>query len=87
MLCIPTENCTGDDFKCKNGICIAADLKCNGYNDCDDDSDETEGCGLTTSLTAGVIVGIVFAIICFFILACVFGVIYYRRRRYIAMVG
>ncbi|XP_075051401.1 atrial natriuretic peptide-converting enzyme [Mixophyes fleayi] len=29
-----------DSFLCSNGVCIAKKLRCNGYNDCDDWSDE-----------------------------------------------
>ncbi|XP_071980888.1 atrial natriuretic peptide-converting enzyme isoform X2 [Engystomops pustulosus] len=29
-----------DSFLCSNGVCIAKKLTCNGYNDCDDWSDE-----------------------------------------------
>uniref|UniRef100_A0A8D0HJP3 Corin, serine peptidase n=1 Tax=Sphenodon punctatus TaxID=8508 RepID=A0A8D0HJP3_SPHPU len=34
--------CGGDEsFMCGSGICIPGKLQCNGYNDCDDWSDET----------------------------------------------
>ena len=33
-------------FTCANRKCIRQDLKCNGVDDCDDDSDETlDECG------------------------------------------
>ena len=34
----------GCDYQCSNGKCISAALKCDGRNDCGDNSDE-ESCG------------------------------------------
>lgn len=43
--------CGGKDhFLCVTGICIPQKLVCNGYNDCDDWSDETH-CGETHART------------------------------------
>ncbi|XP_005391947.1 PREDICTED: atrial natriuretic peptide-converting enzyme isoform X1 [Chinchilla lanigera] len=39
----------GDHFLCTSGICIPRKLQCNGYNDCDDWSDETH-CNCTVDL-------------------------------------
>ena len=38
--------CGGRDFLCATGICVPQKLVCNGYNDCDDWSDEAH-CGET----------------------------------------
>ncbi|ETE67552.1 Complement component C6 [Ophiophagus hannah] len=44
--CFPTKLCNmeetncGNKFHCKNGRCISQKLKCNGENDCEDNSDE-----------------------------------------------
>ncbi|XP_025115897.1 membrane frizzled-related protein-like [Pomacea canaliculata] len=78
-------NCIDNDFKCNNSICISANLKCNGYNDCDDNSDEIEGCGET--FAPGIIVVIVYASIAFIIVIGWLGVVYHRRRRYIPISG
>ncbi|XP_069868404.1 atrial natriuretic peptide-converting enzyme isoform X1 [Dipodomys merriami] len=32
----------GESFLCPNGICVPRKLQCNGYNDCDDWSDEAQ---------------------------------------------
>lgn len=43
--------CGGKDhFLCASGICVPQKLVCNGYNDCDDWSDETH-CGETHTNT------------------------------------
>ncbi|XP_013919240.1 PREDICTED: complement component C6-like [Thamnophis sirtalis] len=44
--CFPTKLCNmeetncGNKFHCENGRCISQKLKCNGENDCEDNSDE-----------------------------------------------
>ncbi|CAB4061720.1 Very low-density lipoprotein receptor,Low-density lipoprotein receptor-related protein 1B,Low-density lipoprotein receptor-related protein 2,Low-density lipoprotein receptor-related protein 8 [Lepeophtheirus salmonis] len=38
------NNCTEDKFKCANGKCIPINWKCDGHNDCPDQSDEMN-CG------------------------------------------
>ncbi|XP_007440794.1 complement component C6 [Python bivittatus] len=44
--CFPTKRCNmeeincGNKFHCENGHCISQNLKCNGENDCEDNSDE-----------------------------------------------
>lgn len=40
-MCI-AHNCTESNgrYRCKNGLCISSDNVCNGFNDCDDGSDE-----------------------------------------------
>ena len=37
------DKCDKDDFSCGNGNCIENWAKCNGYDNCGDQSDE-EGC-------------------------------------------
>ena len=37
--------CSVDEFPCsKGGLCIPLQLRCNGINDCGDNSDEACGC-------------------------------------------
>ncbi|VVC91851.1 unnamed protein product [Leptidea sinapis] len=44
MTCMKISGtCTPNEFTCKNGMCINSTLRCNGYNDCGDQSDES-GC-------------------------------------------
>lgn len=37
-------------FACNNGQCVRSDAKCNGVNDCADESDEADCKGIETSL-------------------------------------
>ena len=43
--------CTGTGFHCPNGICISRDKICDGNNDCGDNSDETQDCGMSVCLS------------------------------------
>ena len=38
------RECTKNEYSCKNHKCIPKALKCNGKNDCGDNSDETMDC-------------------------------------------
>ena len=40
--------CDGDDFQCNNGMCIPEFWKCDGADDCGDNSDE-DRCANDTS--------------------------------------
>ena len=35
-----TGSCVADEFQCADGSCIEASFECDGYEDCDDASDE-----------------------------------------------
>ena len=37
--------CRKDQFRCTNGFCLPLNLLCDGYNDCEDESDEWLECG------------------------------------------
>ncbi|XP_012940699.1 uncharacterized protein LOC106012386 [Aplysia californica] len=44
-----TDVCdTSHEFACDNGRCVSASVQCDGYDDCGDDSDETDGCLMST---------------------------------------
>eukprot|EP00731_Ephydatia_muelleri_P015095 Em0008g815a len=43
VLCIPTAQCTSNEFACSNGNCILSTYQCDRDNDCGDNSDEI-GC-------------------------------------------
>ncbi|KAG8131144.1 hypothetical protein E2320_017721 [Naja naja] len=54
--CFPTKLCNmeetncGNKFHCENGRCISQKLKCNGENDCEDNSDERNCSTCATSV-------------------------------------
>ena len=39
---LTAEECKAGEFSCKNGRCIKQDWKCDGFSDCDDNSDEID---------------------------------------------
>ena len=38
------RTCQDSDHRCGNGLCVDKSKKCDGYYDCRDKSDESEGC-------------------------------------------
>ena len=42
---IVSECRTATDFKCDNNLCLPKSVKCDGYDQCGDGSDENELCG------------------------------------------
>ncbi|XP_022080365.1 low-density lipoprotein receptor-related protein 12-like [Acanthaster planci] len=68
--------CTIDQFACSNSRCIDAALKCDSYNMCGDNSDETDCDDVVaedTGLSAAAIAGIVAGSLCLILL--IMGVI------------
>uniref|UniRef100_A0A8C1T2J2 Low density lipoprotein receptor-related protein 1Ab n=1 Tax=Cyprinus carpio TaxID=7962 RepID=A0A8C1T2J2_CYPCA len=45
-----TSTCDKDQFKCSNGKCISANLRCNFFNDCEDYGSDEIGCKTDTVL-------------------------------------
>uniref|UniRef100_A0A671R237 Low-density lipoprotein receptor-related protein 1-like n=1 Tax=Sinocyclocheilus anshuiensis TaxID=1608454 RepID=A0A671R237_9TELE len=48
--CDHTSTCDKDQFKCSNGKCISANLRCNFFNDCEDYGSDEIGCKTDTML-------------------------------------
>ncbi|XP_046333609.2 membrane frizzled-related protein-like [Haliotis rufescens] len=61
--------CSSDRFLCDNSRCVSSDVTCNGFNDCGDNSDELDGCGLSAAAIAGLAVGsFIGFVICFLVI-------------------
>ena len=45
-VCCPLSECRDVEFSCDNGRCISPDLKCDGADDCGDNSDEWAACSM-----------------------------------------
>lgn len=71
-------SCPDNYFDCKaDGLCVHDDLTCNGFNDCGNDRDEEEGCGLLPMVIAIIAVSVFVA----GILLLTFAICCYRRQR------
>ncbi|XP_067651241.1 low-density lipoprotein receptor-related protein 3-like [Haliotis asinina] len=70
--------CSNDRFLCDNNRCVSWDVTCNGFNDCGDNSDELDSCGLGVAAISGLAVG---SLICFVIVFLVI-VAKVRRKRF-----
>ena len=49
IYCFISERCTENQFECYTGGCIVGQYQCDGYQDCDDQSDELN-CDITTGI-------------------------------------
>ncbi|CAL1547869.1 unnamed protein product [Lymnaea stagnalis] len=53
-----TDVCDTDkEFSCDNGRCVDDTMACDGYDDCGDNSDEEEGCLMSTGTIVAIVVG------------------------------
>lgn len=70
-----SSSCFNGELRCRNGRCIWEKLRCDGYNNCGDNSDEANCAAITLSVAAivGIVMGSVLLFgICAAILVCRF---------------
>ncbi|CAL1540081.1 unnamed protein product [Lymnaea stagnalis] len=67
--------CTGSEYSCKNGHCIAGELYCNGFDNCGDSSDI---CILRAGTVLAIIIGVSVVVA---LLGIGLGVYLFRRQR------
>ena len=48
---VVTDSCVEEEFQCNDGVCISADMKCDGPKDCIDGEDESK-CGCRSQCLA-----------------------------------
>ena len=41
------SECKEDEYRCRTNVCIPSEYKCDYIRDCDDNSDEIDGCKWT----------------------------------------
>lgn len=64
-----------NEFECDNNRCVPSNLKCDGDNNCGDNSDETDGCLMSMT----VIIIIVVSTVALAITMILISVAVYRR--------
>lgn len=79
-----TGSCAHDEIRCGNGNCIKNNMLCDSYNNCGDDTDETNCAALALSIAAiiGIVVGcvvVVGIVATIFICKCCCGICGYER--------
>ncbi|XP_046550336.1 low-density lipoprotein receptor-related protein 12-like [Haliotis rubra] len=70
--------CSSDRFLCDNSRCVSWSVACNGFNDCGDNSDELDVCGIGVAAISGIAVG---SFVCFVILLLII-ISRVRRKRF-----
>ena len=66
--------CPGYQFTCNNGDCEPESYVCDGTDDCGDNSDEEQNCGVCVCVCVCVCVGGCFAALCVCVcVLCKFG--------------
>ncbi|BFZ08520.1 hypothetical protein BsWGS_11559 [Bradybaena similaris] len=73
------NSCAAGYFDCENNYCVNNEVTCNGYDDCGNNKDEEDSCGLSPGAVSGIVVGSVVLFPLLVYLICVFAAKNKRR--------